>query len=37
MFSGVPSLVAKVGLSCWLHAGVFLFHHELECDEADDT
>ena len=34
MFYGAPSLVAQVDLSGWLRAGVFLFHHELGCDEA---
>ena len=34
VFSGAPCLVLQVDLSGWLGAGVFLFHHELECDEA---
>ena len=33
MLSIAPSLVAQVDLSSWLRAGVFLFHHEFECDE----
>ena len=35
VFSGAPDLVAQVDLSGWLRAGVFLFPHELERDEAD--
>ena len=34
VFSGALSLVAQVDPSGWLRDGVFLFHHELECDEA---
>ena len=34
VFSCALRLVAQVNPSGWLRAGVFLFHHELECDEA---
>ena len=34
VFSGASRLMAQVDPSGWLHAGVFLFHHKLECDEA---
>ena len=30
VFSDTSRLVAQVDPSGWLHAGVFLFHHELE-------
>ena len=33
VFSGTLQLVAQVDPSGWLRAVVFLFHHELECDE----
>ena len=34
VFSGASSLVAQVDPSGYFRDGVFLFHHELECDEA---
>ena len=34
VFLGTGSLVAQVDPFCWSHAGVFLFHHDMECDEA---
>ena len=34
VFSGASRLVAQVDPSGWLRAGVFLFHHKLECGEA---
>ena len=34
VFSGALSLVAQVDPSGWSRAGMFLFHHEIKCDEA---
>ena len=34
VFSSALSLVVQVDPSGWSRAGVFLFHYEMECDEA---
>ena len=34
VFSGTSRLVAQVDPSGWLRAGVFSFHHKLECGKA---